>query len=141
MPDYPREQLLQLYKDLPNDLQEAIYSEENALNIREICIKNGISDESTILDITRNIGYVFLGLLLPNEFSYILEKEVNLEKNKAELVASEINRFIFMPVRTSLEALYKIEIKPTIKPDATLSQKISKSKGEAKKDSYRESTE
>lgn len=116
MPDYPKEQLRQLYKNLPKDLQEAGFSKENAKNIHEICAKNDVTDEGTIFDIAKNVGYVFLGLLPPNEFSYILEKDLELEKSKAELVASEITRFVFLPVRDSLEALYKMKISPSIKP-------------------------
>ncbi|GAG81460.1 unnamed protein product, partial [marine sediment metagenome] len=115
MPDYPKEQLRQLYKNLPKDLQEAGFSKENAKNIHEICTKNGITDEDTIFDIAKNVGYVFLGLLPPNEFSYILEKDLGLGKSKAELVTSEITRFVFLPVRSSLEALYKMKISPSIK--------------------------
>ncbi len=116
MLDYPKEQLRQLYKNLPKDLQEAGFSKENAKNIHEICTKNGITDEGVIFDVAKNTGYVFLGLLPPNEFSYILEKDLELEKSKAELIASEITRFVFLPVRSSLEALYKMKISPSIKP-------------------------
>jgi len=116
MPDYPKEQLWELYKNLPKDLQEAGFSEENAHNIQEICTKNGITDKDVIFDVSKNVGYVFLGLLPPNEFSYILEKELEIEKIKAELITAEITRFIFLPVKNSLEALYKIKISPTVKP-------------------------
>jgi len=116
MPDYPKEQLWQLYKNLPKNLREAGFSKENAKNIHEVCIKNDITDEDVIFDIAKNTGYVFLGLLPPNEFSYVLEKDLKLEKSKAELIASEITRFVFLPVRSSLEALYKIKISPSIKP-------------------------
>jgi len=119
MPNYSKEQLWELYKNLPKDLQKAASSEENARNIHEICTKAGVTDEDAIFDVAKNTGYVFLGLLPPSEFSYILGKELELEKNKAELVASEITRFVFLPVRKSLEALYKMEIRPSIKPGAT----------------------
>jgi len=63
MPDYPKEQLRELYKDLPKDLQKATFSEEVATNIQEVCAENNITDDDVIFDITKNIGYVFLGLL------------------------------------------------------------------------------
>ncbi len=44
-----------------------------------------------------------------------------MEKSKAELVASEITRFVFLPVRSSLEALYKMKISPSIKPGGAVS--------------------
>ncbi len=146
MLDYPKKQLQELYKNLPKDLQEAGFSKENAKNIHEICAKNGITDEDVIFDVAKNTGYVFLGLLPPNEFSYILEKDLELEKDKAELIASEITRFVFLPVRNSLEALYKMKISPSIKPGSAVSPEASSSfeedqprAGKPKKsDGYRE---
>lgn len=121
MLDYPKKQLQELYKNLPKDLREAGFSKENARNIQEICTKNGITDEDIIFDVAKNVGYVFLGLLPPNEFSYILEKELKIEKSKAELITSEIVRFVFLPVRKSLEALYKTKINISIKPGSVVS--------------------
>lgn len=140
MPNYPKEQLRELYKDLPKDLQKATFSKEVAVNIQEICTENDITNDDVIFDITKNIGYVFLGLLAPNEFSDVLEKELKIEKEKAEQISSEITRFVFLPVRKSLEALYQAKIKTSSKlkkgdkPEA----KVKKPK---KKDLYREVVE
>lgn len=140
MLDYPKEQLWELYKNLPKDLQKAAFSEEVADNIQKICFKNEVTDDDLIFDIAKNIGYVFLGLLPPNEFSDVLEKELKIEKSKAEQIASEITRFVFLPVKKSLEALYKIEIKPGVKPKVTSlppETKLPKKKPK-KGDKYRE---
>jgi len=140
MLDYPKEQLQELYKNLPKDLREAGFSKENAKNIHEICVKNDITDEDVIFDVAKNTGYVFLGLLPPSEFSYILEKDLKLEKSKAELIASEITRFVFLPVRSSLEALYKMKISSSIKPEGSNQPTADQPKaGKPKKsDRYRE---
>lgn len=135
MPDYPKEQLRELYKDLPKDLQKATFSEEVATNIQEVCAENDITDDDIIFDITKNIGYVFLGLLSPNEFSGVLEKEIKIEKEKAEQIGSEIKRFVFLPVRKSLEALYQIKIKATSKLEDQPEAEVKKPK---RKDRYRE---
>ncbi len=111
MPNYPKEQLWELYKGLPEDLRKATFSEEVAKNIREICAKSGLIDEDLIFDIAKNVGYVFLGLLAPGDFKNVLEKELKMEKAKAEEIASEIKRFVFLPLKQSLEALYRSEIK------------------------------
>lgn len=143
MPNYTKKQLLELYKALPKNLQEAASSQENARNIHEICTKNGITDEDAIFDVAKNTGYVFLGLLPPSEFSYILEKELELEKSKAELIASEIIRFVFLPVKDSLEVLYGMQIKPTIKPGADITapgEAPPAKKKPKKRDIYREPT-
>jgi len=136
MPDYPKEQLRELYKDLPKDLQKATFSKEVAANIQEVCKENGITDDGVIFDITKNIGYVFLGLLATNEFSDFLEKELKIEKKKAEQISSEITRFVFLPLKKSLEALYQIEIKPGIKTEIKKTKEVKEKT--RKKDAYRE---
>jgi len=138
MPDYPKEQLRELYNNLPEDLQKAAFSKKVAQNIYEVCNKNGITNEDALFDISKNIGYVFLGLLPPNELSIVLEKDLKIEKNKASQVASEIARFVFLPVKKSLEALYKIEIKPGIKPKTVPLEKTPEKKPK-RSDGYRES--
>lgn len=140
MPDYPKEQLRELYKDLPKNLQKATFSEEVAANIQEVCKENGITDDDVIFDITKNIGYVFLGLLAPNEFSDVLEKELKIEKKKAKQINSEITRFVFLPLKKSLEALYQIKIKTTSKLGQPTADQP-KAEKPKKKDVYRETTE
>jgi len=136
MPNYPKEQLRELYKNIPKDLQKASFSEEVATNIQEICSKNKVTDNDMIFDITKNIGYVFLGLLAPNEFSDVLEKELKLNKKIAEQVTSEITRLIFLPLKKSLEALYQIKIKA----EKTQTEKKPEEKPK-RKDQYREKIE
>jgi hypothetical protein len=111
MPTYPKEQLQQLYKNLPKDLKEALFSQQNANNIQEICTKNGVKDKDKIYDIIGNVGYVLLGLLPPNEFRQVLEYELKIPPNSADLIAKGITRFVFLPLKKTLEALYKTEIK------------------------------
>lgn len=116
MPNYPREKLIELFKALPQDLKDAASSEDTANTIQEICQKNGITEEEAVSEITKNIGYSFLGILPPADFAYILEKEIGLKKSSAEATAADIIRYIFLPVRPSMEALYKTEMNTSIKP-------------------------
>lgn len=113
MPDYPKEQLWELYEQLPEDLQKATFSEEIGQTIQDICNKNGVADNDLIFNITKNVGYVFLGLLAPNDFLKTLKTEMKIEKNKAEQIHSEVIKSVFSPVKKSLEDLYetKIEVK------------------------------
>ena len=139
MPNYPKEQLRELYKDLPKGLQKATFSEEVAANIQEVCKESDITDDDIIFDITKNIGYVFLGLLPPNEFSGVLKKELKIENKKAEQVSSEITRFIFLPLKKSLESLYQTKIKPGTE---TKIKEVEKTEKKPKKiDKYKETIE
>lgn len=106
---YTTEQFWKLYEKLPEELQEAIFSQETADNIWDICEKNNIQEVSKVADYA---GQTLLGILPPEDFQETLEKELNFKKDLAKKVTQEINRFIFYPVRINLEQLYKTEIAP-----------------------------
>ncbi len=139
MPDYPKEQLWELYKDLPKNLQNALFSSEIGDNIYEICERNEVEGKKTS-EISKNIGYVFLGLLPPSNFQQVLKKEIGLIPKTAENVSVEIERFVFLPLRKNLEAIYKetIKVRKPKKEITPLKKKITPLK---KKDEYREPTE
>jgi len=110
---YTPEQFWKLYEKLPEELKEAVFSEETAETIWDICERNEVEK---ISEVAEYVGRVLLGVLPPEDFQEILEKELKLEKDLAKKVSQEINRFIFYPVKASLEELYKIEIAPPAKP-------------------------
>lgn len=130
---YTNEELRKLFQKLPEELQEAIHSDETAEYTWNICDRNNIEQISGLAEKVTN---VLIGLLPPNEFQEILEKELGLEKEKAKRVTREVNRFIFYPVRTHLEKLYQIEITPFSTPSSTTETLEKKEKLE--KDKYRE---
>mgnify|MGYP001606390219 CR=1 FL=1 len=135
--EYTREQLRQLYIKLPEEIKDLASSDETANNIEDICKRNGIVDERVgiISDLTRN---VLLGVLPPEEFQKTLEKELGLKTDLAKKISQEIYRFIFYPVKTALEELYKIEITPTEKPKEETNPEEKKAEAAPVKDSYRE---
>ena len=150
MPDYSKEQLQDIYQNLPTDLQTALFSEENAKTIQDICLKNNVSDNQVIFEVAKYVGYVLLGVLFPDELPKTLEKELKLETDAAKEIAWEISRAIFLPVENTLEALYKIEIEiPRTSPSkkgqgAKVLEKSALKETEARKsakDRYREPTE
>lgn len=138
MADYPKEQLQELYENLPEELQEAISSEKSGDNIYEACTRNNVSKNDEINEVAKYTAYVLLGLLSPDDFQKKLEKEVKIKKDAAKQIALEINRFIFFPVKDSLEGLYKIEIKSDLKTRKKTTGSVQPSKG---KDKYREPIE
>jgi hypothetical protein len=126
MEKYTKEQFWKLYEKLPQELKDAVFAEETAENIYSICEKNEIENVPKVSSL---VSHVLLGLLLPDEFQGILEKELKLKSDVAKKISHEINRFIFFPVRSSLEMLHKTEItpsaKPTIPPSLEISPEIS----------------
>ena len=137
MPNYTQEQLQKLYKKLPEELQEAIYSEETAEHIWNICDRNGIE---LISSLAEKVGNVLVGVLPPNKFQEAIEKELKLEKEKAKRVAWEVDRFIFRSVRPFLEKLYETEITQFTYPSVLTKEKI-KTEKKPDKDKYREPIE
>ncbi len=154
MPEkYTKEQLWKLYQKLPEDLKEAMWSEEGTDAIWNACQRNKV-DRTVIPQITEYVGYVLLGILPPDEFQKTLEKETGLKKPVAKKVAQEIHRHIFFPVRSFLTELYKVEIgaaagkpapaKPGAAQEATVETpaKAGPAKERPKKpDTYREQIE
>ncbi|MFH1656264.1 MAG: hypothetical protein ABH956_00635 [Candidatus Nealsonbacteria bacterium] len=137
--DYSKEQLDELYENLPENLQEAVFSEKNGTIIYNSCIKNKIEKDEEIKQVSKYVGYVLLGLLSPNDFQKSLEEKVGIKKEKAIQIYSEINRSIFFSVKNSLEALYEIKLKDTpikITKDSPILKNNLKSK-----DTYREPIE
>ena len=138
--EYSREQLWKLYEKLPQELKETIFSEETAESIGEVCDKNRVEEEK-ISEVARYTGRVLVGLLPPAEFQETLERELKLKKEKAKKVSQEINRFVFFPVKSSLEELYKIEITPPAKPTKITLPSEEKAPVPSKEDVYREPIE
>lgn len=108
--EYSPEQFWQLYKKLPQELKEALFAEETGEVIDVICKRNGV--EENLGDIINYVGQVLIGILPPEEFQRILEKELELEKEVAKKVFYEISRFVFYPVKAILEEIYKVPITP-----------------------------
>ena len=131
-----REKSLKLYRELPEDIQEAAFSVEVDNNINDICKKYGVYDR--VDKITEHIGKVFFGLLAPDDFQEVLEKEVGIEAGTAKRVATEIYRFVFYPVKESLEKLYRMEIAPFAKMPVTPPPSEKPVEPPTKEDVYRE---
>lgn len=104
--EYTKEQFWQLYEKLPRELKDAIFAEETGENISSICEKNGTGEK--IGDISDSVGAVLVGVLPPEDFQKKLEKDLGIESETAKKVAYEINRFIFYPVKPTLDQLYQI---------------------------------
>jgi hypothetical protein len=136
---YTSEQFWKLYEKLPQELKDALFAEETGNSIYEICQRN--ETEEDLEQIVEYVGQVLVGVLPPEEFQGTLEKELKLEKEVAKKVSQEINRFIFYPVKSSLEELYKIEIAPPAKPTKITPPPEEKPPAPPGKDVYREPIE
>lgn len=109
MVEYSREQFVELYKDLPEDLKKAMSSERTIDTTERLSDQEDLSDEEHHAFV-KAIGDVLLGLVKPSKFKEELEK-AGISKKGAEKINSSVQRFIFYPVRDTLAQLYEEELK------------------------------
>jgi hypothetical protein len=102
MEEYTKEQLLGLYEQLPENLKKAVFSVEIGELIKKICEENDLKDSYPA--VLKQVGYVFLGILSPNEFKEVL-------KNPAAF--TKINNEVFLDFKNDLDPLYGINIERT----------------------------
>jgi len=142
--NYPKEKLQEIYESIPQDLKEALFSQETADTINDICLENNL-EEKQISKIIEYVGYVFLGLLSPNDFEKTIKEKLIIKDDLAQKISRQITRLVFLPLKTSLELIHKTEIKlpPGIaeeklpaEEEFPKEEKISSGKGG--KDTYRE---
>jgi len=107
MAEYTKEQLWELYKQLPEDLQKAVFSEDIGEKVQGICYDNNVIDDKIFIEILKNVGYVFLGLLAPQDFKKNLE---SLKTDNAKEIYARINNEVLAELRESLESLYGVKI-------------------------------
>ena len=136
--EYTREQLWKLYEKLPGELKEAIFSVGTADSIYDICERNEVEE---ISEVAKYAGRVLLGVLPPDEFEETIKKEIKLKEDKAKKVSREINRFVFYPVKSSLEEIYKTPITPPPAGLKTAPPPEEKPKAPPREDVYREPIE
>lgn len=135
---YTPEQFWQLFQKLPSDLKDALFAEDTSRAIEDICKRNKISNSFSQL--ANIVEQVLIGILPPAEFEEAIREELKLKKEVAKKIAREIHRFVFFPVKSSLEEIYKIEVAPPAKPKiAPPKREIPKEK--PKVDIYREPIE
>lgn len=106
----PEELFWKTYETLPDNIKEALFSEENFRIISDICEKNGITDEEVRSQLTKYVGRTLMGQLPIREFPIILELELNLETEKARDISWDIDSRIFSHLRISLNKLYATDV-------------------------------
>ena len=145
--DFPKEKLQEIYESIPQDLKEALFSQETADTINDICSENNL-EEKQISKIIEYVGYVFLGLLSPNDFEETIKDKLFLTEELSRKINRQIIRIIFLPLKTSLELIYKIKIelpKEVIEEKLPATEEPPKEEkipsGKEEKDTYREPIE
>jgi len=108
-----REQFWEIYKNLPKELQDAIFSEKTADIISTACSNSGVKDGRTPA-IAKQVGNVLLGKLPIHEFKLTLDLDIDLEPSQAQNIYSVINSQVFEPVKPQLQEISAPGWKPKI---------------------------
>ncbi len=140
MPQYSREQILELYRSMPKELKTALNSDHTVDTIEELSEKYNLSNEghAALVD---SVGYTMMGLLPPNEFEQSLQNLGAIEENIAEEIAKTVRRFLFYPVRKSLSVLYDMPVLEANSAKDIKTETPAEKRKPQRKDFYREKIE
>jgi len=140
MQEYTREQLTKLYKELPNELKDWITSDDSNDAIYNVLKENNVLDKrcEQISILCRN---VLFGLLPMENFHETIKKDVGLEEDLAKKISQGINRFVFFPIKSILNDLYRVEKTDGNVQLESTQKEIPEQKKPAKSDSYLEHIE
>ena len=133
MIQYTQKELQKLFDSLPQELKDTLLSEETAERISEICKRYKITEEN-IPKTAKLVGDILMGLLPPEELRESLERKLYINKDKAENISREVNRFILFPVKGSLAEFYK-EIR--FAPGGRIEAKITETKIPKEEEKYK----
>lgn len=103
--EYTRDELWALYEKLPRTLQRWVFSPDVAERIESTRQRFELTEE-TGTKLAEQIRNVLLGIALLEDFQKNIEKYVGAKKESAKQIATEINRFVFYPVKAELAELH-----------------------------------
>lgn len=106
---YTKQELEERYKKLPEPLKDAMFSPDVAEKMFEIGKKNGLTIEKTGF-MAEETGFIILGLTVPREFVGILSDRLEIDKDAAARIASDINHVILFPLREALKNAHNMEV-------------------------------
>ncbi len=136
MEELSRDELWAIYNTLPDALKDAIFSEDTAEAIFNICKLYEIDKNSEVAKI---VGKILMGLLPPEFLKDTLQEKTGISEDIAKKATMEIEHFILNPVKKELDALYEeIEGKKEESAGDTKEQSAEEPK---KEDTYREPLE
>ncbi len=132
MEELSKDELWEIYENLPESLKDAVFSEDTSEVIWNICKMHKIENVSGVAKL---VGRVLMGLLPPDLFEQALAEQLGIEAGVSQEMASELEHYIFSPVKDDLDFLYEDEGGSGIKEKQEASRPQQKTKEE---DAYRE---
>ena len=127
--DFSKEKLQEIYEILPEDLKQALFSQDIADTINDIGIENNLT-EKQIYKLIEYVGYVFLGLLSPNDFEKKIKEKLFIAEESARQINWQIVGAVFIPLKNSLELIYETKIAIPTRPNISSGTKDEKQEKE-----------
>ena len=112
-----KENLIQKFKNLPQDLKDVIFDVDSPNIIRAIAKKYGLQIDQAG-ELADEIGLLMLGITHPRDFVASLAKRLGTDSETTKKIAEEINAQIFSKVKESLKKIHSVEDKTEIIPSA-----------------------
>ncbi len=116
-----QQQVQAVFPSLPEVIRDLITSEDFNDRIEAIATKHGLNEDqsSALIRITVRL---LIGVIPPTQFVSSIIENTEIEREEAALVAQEINRDIFNPVKDALKEIHiagKAPILPATAPVVT----------------------
>lgn len=102
---YTSQQLRKIYKELPEDIKEAIDNIDATYVIDEVGKKFNLHLDQ-ISKLGEETGFVLLGVADPMEFVSNISEKLGIDKNIASQIVGEINEKIFVDIKESLREVH-----------------------------------
>ena len=112
---FSQEQLFERWDHLPMTLREAMYAPEISDTLWKICADDHLSEEK-IHTVAKIVGFVFMGLLAPDQISKEIVDAIGIDIRIATSIASAINQRIFTPIRPDIDKVYNPSTSGTTTP-------------------------
>ena len=95
------------YFQLPQDLQQIMFTEETANKIHQAGKKNNLN-ENQLWWASHTAGMIILGETNIINFVKTLQEKCKLTEEPARQLARDINQAIFLPVKEDLKKIHKV---------------------------------
>ncbi len=102
--EYTKDYFWEVYKQLPEELKDALFSDKNNELISHICAQAGLNEEQVSV-VAKYTGRVIMGLLPLEELPITIELELNISQDLASQINRQIYTSVFKHLRVSLNKI------------------------------------
>ncbi|MDD4409129.1 MAG: hypothetical protein PHW52_00570 [Candidatus Pacebacteria bacterium] len=102
--EYTKDYFWEIYKQLPEELKDALFSDKNNELVTHICVQSGLKEEQVSI-VAKYVGRVIMGLLPLDELPITIELELNISQDLSSQINRQIYISIFKHLRVSLNKI------------------------------------